>query len=103
MAAAERTRGEAFVSHFERAKVYAWAGLPEKAVVELEAQYRERDSPGVIGLEADPVFDPLRVEPGFQAFLKRLGAVEPEAVKRSAARMIARRRRLASLAPVRPR
>lgn len=85
-----------FPHYFARAKHFAWMGEPEKAVEQLELQYRTHETPGLIGIEADPGLDPLRTHPRFQALLRRMGAVEPEVVRRSARQIMARFRRPAS-------
>ncbi len=80
-------------NHFDRAKMLAWTGQPAAAVAELEMQIAGHDTPGIIGLEVDPSFDPLRAHAGFQSLLRRMGAVEPGVVQRSARETLARLRR----------
>lgn len=92
----ENAQPRGFSHHFARAKHFAWTGEPAKAVEELEMQIREHDSPGIIGLETDPLFDPLRGHPRFVELLRRIGAVEPEVVSKSAHQLMARRRQMLS-------
>jgi TolB-like protein/tetratricopeptide (TPR) repeat protein len=51
--------------------IYAQRGDLSQALDWLELAARRRD-PGLLGLKADPYFDPLRKEPRFQAIVQRL-------------------------------
>jgi serine/threonine-protein kinase len=53
------------------ATIYAQWGDRSKALEWLEAALRLRD-PGLEGLKFDPLFDPLRQEPRFQAVKRQL-------------------------------
>jgi TolB-like protein/tetratricopeptide (TPR) repeat protein len=57
--------------HFNYAEIYAqWGDLP-KALESLESALRWRDS-GLLGMKTDPLLDPLRQEPRFQAIEREL-------------------------------
>jgi serine/threonine-protein kinase len=51
--------------------IYAQWGDRSKALEWLETAMRLRD-PGLEGFKTDPLFDPLRQEPRFQAMLREL-------------------------------
>jgi hypothetical protein len=61
--------GDAFA--YEYARIYAQWGDHAKALDWLETAMRLRD-PGLVGLKAAPLLDPLRNEPRFQAIEQAL-------------------------------
>jgi len=54
------------------ARLYVCMGEKKKALAALQEAYWARSSL-IIALKSDPVFDPLRNEPGFQNILKSIG------------------------------
>jgi len=56
---------------YDYAMIYAQWGNKPKALVCLETALRLRD-PGLVQLRTDPLLDPLRNEPRFQAIEKAL-------------------------------
>jgi hypothetical protein len=56
---------------YQYATIYAQWGNRAKALEWLETALRLRD-PGLEYLKTDPLMDPLRQEPGFQAILREL-------------------------------
>jgi eukaryotic-like serine/threonine-protein kinase len=70
---AESARGEANVyTSWNLARLYTSLGDRAQAITWLERSYEERYSM-VVYLKADPLFDPLRGEPRFQALLRKVG------------------------------
>ncbi len=57
--------------HYQRAQIYAQAGERDKAIAALEAAWSARDS-GLNSAPVDPLLDPLRGDPRFNAIVKRL-------------------------------
>jgi TolB-like protein/Tfp pilus assembly protein PilF len=60
-----------FVSPYCRALVYLGLGDNSQAIDWLERAYEER-SPWLPWLKVEPMFDPLRSDPGFQALYKKM-------------------------------
>jgi serine/threonine-protein kinase len=56
--------------HYQFATIYAQWGLREKAFESLAAADRA-DDPGLVLLAADPLLDPIRSDPRFQALVKK--------------------------------
>ena len=56
---------------YQYATIYAQWGDRAKALEWLEMAWRTRD-PGLVYLKTDPLMDPLRQEPRFQAILREL-------------------------------
>jgi Flp pilus assembly protein TadD len=56
------------------AVAYLGMGDNEKALTWLQESYAERTI--TIGLRVDPTFDPLRSDPRFQEFLRRMGLAQ---------------------------
>jgi adenylate cyclase len=54
------------------AKFYAYAGENEKALDQLEAAHKERDS-GLVLMQVDPDWNPLRQEPRFKQLVAKMG------------------------------
>jgi len=54
---------------------YAMIGEANEAFTWLERAHRERDT-GMVGLKADPRWDPLLSAPRFQDLLRRIGFPE---------------------------
>jgi Tfp pilus assembly protein PilF len=73
-----------YISPMMMARNYSFVGEQDRAIGVLEKVIENRESPGVIGLEVDPDFDPLRSSARFQALLAKLGAKEPDVVRRAA-------------------
>ena len=65
----ETTYGDA--AAYQCAQIYSQWGDRGKALESLAAAMRVRDS-GLIALRADPLLDPLRQEPRFQAIEREL-------------------------------
>jgi tetratricopeptide (TPR) repeat protein len=64
--------GGAFpVTHYQLAVVYVALGEREKALDELERGYAERSS-AMISLKVEPLLDPIRSEPRFQALVAKM-------------------------------
>ena len=61
--------GDAFA--YQYATIYAQWGDRAKALEWLDTAVRLRD-PGLLNLKTDPLFDPLRKEPRFQAVMREL-------------------------------
>jgi tetratricopeptide (TPR) repeat protein len=57
------------------AQAYVGMGKHDQAIVWLEKAYAQRSN-GLTALSVDPVYDPLRGEPGFQIFLRRVGLTQ---------------------------
>jgi hypothetical protein len=55
--------------------VYVGLGDRERAVAWLDKAYQDR-SAFLIWLKVEPLFDPLRSDPGFQDLLRRVGLPE---------------------------
>jgi hypothetical protein len=58
-------------AHYQYATIYAQWGNATKALESLATAMRVRD-PGVAYVKADPLLDPLRKEPRFQAIEREL-------------------------------
>jgi tetratricopeptide (TPR) repeat protein len=56
---------------YQYAEIYAQFGNRAKALEWLETALRLRD-PGLVNLKTDPLMDPLRQEPRFQAVMREL-------------------------------
>jgi TolB-like protein/DNA-binding winged helix-turn-helix (wHTH) protein/Tfp pilus assembly protein PilF len=54
---------------------YIGMGKNDQAIVWMEKAYTQR-SHGLTGLRADPAYDPLRADPGFQSLLQRVGLAQ---------------------------
>jgi TolB-like protein/Tfp pilus assembly protein PilF len=62
--------------HFQRAEVLAQWGETEAALISLEQALALRD-PGLVLAAHDPMLDPLRLQPRFQAVLRQIGVAPP--------------------------
>jgi Tfp pilus assembly protein PilF len=60
------------VTAIERAIVYVGLGDKQHALAWLEKAYEDRDT-DILSLNTDPVYDPLRSDPRFQALVRRVG------------------------------
>jgi TolB-like protein/DNA-binding winged helix-turn-helix (wHTH) protein/Flp pilus assembly protein TadD len=69
-------RRKTFVPAFYVALLYTGMGDKERAFEWLERAYEER-SGYLMEIHVDPMFDPLRVDPRFQTFVRRLGLEVP--------------------------
>jgi serine/threonine-protein kinase len=58
--------------HYQLAEMYAAEGRPDDAIAQLEAAWAARD-PGLLAVQVDFLFDPIRNDPRFQAIVKRVG------------------------------
>jgi len=67
--AMKRRYGDAAL--FQYAEIYAQLGLVDEAFKELDLALSARDS-GVAGIRVDPFLDPLRADPRFAAFERKL-------------------------------
>lgn len=57
--------------HYQEAEILAQQGKRDEAILTLEKAWKARD-PGLTLILVDPLLDPLRGEPRFQAFIERL-------------------------------
>ena len=64
-----------YVSPYDLATVYVGLGEKDKALEQLNRAYEEQ-SGWIIYLNVEPVFDPLRAEPGFQDLLRRVAFIQ---------------------------
>jgi serine/threonine-protein kinase len=69
IAVMEKSMGDG--AYYQYAEVYAQQGRHDQALAALERSWTIRD-PGLTYLQIDPMFDPLRPDPRFQALVKRL-------------------------------
>ena len=69
LAKLEATHGDA--AAYQYAAIYAQRGNTAKALEWLETAMRVRDA-GLVHLKTDPLMDPLRKEPRFQAIEREL-------------------------------
>lgn len=63
-----------YVSPYDLAILYVGLGEKDKALEQLNRAYEEQ-SGWIIYLKVEPVFDPLREEPGFKDLLRRVGLI----------------------------
>ena len=56
---------------YQYAEIFAQAGDKERALSALEAAWAVRDA-GLINIQVDPLLDPIRNEPRFEAIVKRM-------------------------------
>jgi TolB-like protein/tetratricopeptide (TPR) repeat protein len=68
----DRRSREQYVSPFHFAVLYTGLGDTRRAMERLEEGFRQRVWFMCV-VKTDPVFDPLRTDPGFQALLRRMG------------------------------
>jgi tetratricopeptide (TPR) repeat protein len=64
--------GFAWTAAYQIAEAYAYRGEVDKAYGWLEAAYRQRD-PGVVYTAVDTLLRPLRADPRWQPFVRRMG------------------------------
>jgi tetratricopeptide (TPR) repeat protein len=58
------------------AGVYVALGEKQKAIDWLERAYREHNGPEIAGIKVDPMLDPLRGDPRFEALVQKIFAVK---------------------------
>jgi len=68
---ADRLATREFVSPPDLAEHYCTAGEKEKAIAQLQKGF-SMNSPGMLWLRVDPMYDPIRSDPRFQELLRRL-------------------------------
>ncbi|MEY2496768.1 MAG: hypothetical protein QOD12_324 [Verrucomicrobiota bacterium] len=61
-----------YVGAYNYALVHVGLGEKEKAVDDLERAYRERSDPHLVNVKFDPMLDPLRGEPRFEALVTKV-------------------------------
>ena len=61
-----------FVSQVWMAKIYSGLGEKDKAFESLERAYEDRSIVPVAYIKMNPMLDPLRSDPRYGAFLRRL-------------------------------
>jgi TolB-like protein/class 3 adenylate cyclase/tetratricopeptide (TPR) repeat protein len=66
----------AWTAAFQIAEVYAYRGETDKAFEWLERAYEQRD-PGTIYCSSDRIFKPLRGDPRWQPFLRKMNLAQP--------------------------
>jgi tetratricopeptide (TPR) repeat protein len=62
------------------ARFYVRQGDKERALKWLQQDYMEREDDGLVHLNADPVWDPLRSDPRFKDLVRRVGLPEVNVV-----------------------
>jgi TolB-like protein/DNA-binding winged helix-turn-helix (wHTH) protein len=62
------------------ARFYMRLGDQERALKWLQQDYKQREDDGLVGLNADPVWDPLRSDPRFKDLVRRVGLPEIDVV-----------------------
>jgi tetratricopeptide (TPR) repeat protein len=62
------------------ARFYVRLGDKERALKWLQQDYKEREDGGLMDLNADPVWDPLRSNPRFKDLVRRVGLPEVNVV-----------------------
>lgn len=67
-----RPRPDTYVSPYNFALVHMGLGENDAAIHELERTYEERDGYSIAFINTDPMLDPLRSEPRFQALAARV-------------------------------
>jgi serine/threonine-protein kinase len=70
LAQIQRTYGDA--GHYQYAQIFAQLGERDQAIAALEKAWIARD-PGLSAILGDPLLDPVRSDPRFQAIVTRLG------------------------------
>jgi TolB-like protein/Tfp pilus assembly protein PilF len=71
----EKQAKQGYVAPYIMSKVYIGLGKKERAIDWLERAYETREDSSA-WLNADPAFDPLRLEPRFQELVRRMGLPE---------------------------
>ncbi len=67
-----RQRDPSALMHpYDTARLFALLGKKNEAVHWLQKAFTERDG-GIVWLKCEPVFDPLRSEPSFQALVQKI-------------------------------
>ena len=62
------------------ARFYLRLGDKERALKWLQQDYKEREDDGLVDLNADPVWDPLRSDPRFKDLVRTVGLPEVNVV-----------------------
>jgi TolB-like protein/Tfp pilus assembly protein PilF len=65
-----------YVTSYTFALVHIALGEKEKAIDWLERAYRDRAGPDIALIKVDPMFDPLRGDPRFEAFVQKIFAAK---------------------------
>ena len=71
LAQMEQLATKRYVGAWSFAIVHLALGEKEKAIDELERNFRERSDPFITFIKVSPLFDPLRGDPRFQAMLAK--------------------------------
>jgi TolB-like protein/Tfp pilus assembly protein PilF len=61
-----------FVGAYNYALVHVGLGEKDKAIDDLERTYRERSDPHIVNIKFDPMLDPLRGDPRFEALVMKV-------------------------------
>ena len=72
LTAIRRPVADSYVSSYNYALICMGLGETERALQELENTYNDRDGYSIVFIKVDPMLDPLRAEPRFQALVERI-------------------------------
>jgi len=65
-----------YVANYSFALVHIALGEKDKAIDYLEHAYRDRGGPEISGIKVDPMLDPLRGDPRFEALVQKVFAAK---------------------------